>query len=111
MTIMWAIILTGVAFIFINVRQSVVEIALGIASITYGGLLGTFLLGLFFPKVQQKSAIIAFSCGIITMLLIILIPIILKIPPLVHWTWFVAIGTTMTLVAGNLVQKAGSTAQ
>jgi len=108
MTIMWAVILTSVAFIFINVRQSVVEIALGIASITYGGLLGTFLLGLFFPKVNQKSAITAFSCGVITMLLIVLIPIILEIRALVHWTWFVAIGTIMTLLAGNFVQKVGT---
>jgi SSS family solute:Na+ symporter len=109
--VMWAVILTGVAFIFINVRQSVVEIALGIASITYGGLLGTFLLGLFFPKVNQQSAIIAFSCGIITMLIIVLVPIILKISALVHWTWFVAIGTTVTIIVGNVVEKIRRNAQ
>jgi hypothetical protein len=83
----------------------VVEIALGIASITYGGLLGTFLLGLFFPKIQEKSAIIAFSAGIVTMVGIVIIPKLLGIAAFVHWTWFVAIGTCTTLIVGNLWQK------
>jgi len=104
-TIVCAIILTMVAFLFISVQQSVVEIALGIASITYGGLLGTFLLGLFFKKVDQKGAITGFTSGILGMLLIIFIPKLIGIPSLVHWTWFVAIGTTVTIVVGVLSQK------
>jgi SSS family transporter len=105
MTILWAVVLTLVAFIFINIQQSVVEIALGIASITYGGLLGTFLLGLFFPRIKEKSAIIAFSAGIVTMICIVLIPKLLGISAIFHWTWFVAIGTCTTLIIGNLWQK------
>ncbi len=104
-TITAAIILTCVAFLFISVQQSVVEIALGIASITYGGLLGTFLLGLFFPKVDQKGAIIGFSLGIATMLLIILIPKLAGIPAIVHWTWYVLIGSGVTIIAGVIYQK------
>ncbi len=105
LTIVWATILTFVAFLFISIQQSVVEIALGIASITYGGLLGTFLLGLFFPKVDQKSAILGFSLGIASMLLIILIPRMAGIAPIVHWTWFVAIGTTVTIISGVVYQR------
>lgn len=100
LTIVWAIILTIVAFLFIQLQQSVVEIALGIASITYGGLLGTFLLGLFFKKVNQKSAIVGFSLGILTMVLIILIPKLMSSAPLVHWTWYVLIGSTVTILTG-----------
>jgi len=105
LTIFWATILTFVAFLFISIQQSVVEIALGIASITYGGLLGTFLLGLFFPKVDQKSAILGFSLGIASMLLIILIPRMAGIAPIVHWTWYVAIGTTVTIISGVVYQR------
>jgi len=105
LTIFWAVVLTFVAFLFIQLQQSVVEIALGIASITYGGLLGTFLLGLFFDKVNQKSAIIGFSFGILTMVLIIMLPKILGTAPLVHWTWYVAIGSSATIITGNLVQR------
>ncbi len=104
LTVVWAIILTIVAFLFIKLQDSVVEIALGIASITYGGLLGTFLLGLFFDKVNQKSAIIGFSTGILTMVLIIVIPKIIGFPSIVHWTWFVAIGSTVTIFVGNICQ-------
>ena len=104
-TITAAIILTCVAFLFISVQQSVVEIALGIASITYGGLLGTFLLGLFFPKVDQKGAIIGFSLGITTMLLIILIPKLAGIAAIVHWTWYVLIGSGVTIISGVVYQK------
>ena len=101
LTIVCAATLTGVAFLFITVTQSVVEIALGIASITYGGLLGTFLLGLFFKDVDKTSAIAGFTSGIAAMLVIIIVPE----KPLVHWTWFVAIGSTITILVGVAAQK------
>lgn len=45
-TIISAGLLILSALLFINCSKAVVEIALSIASFTYGGLLGTFLLGL-----------------------------------------------------------------
>jgi SSS family transporter len=105
LTISWAVVLTLVAFAFIQVKQSVVEIALGIASITYGGLLGTFLLGRFYPKIKQPAAIAGFTTGIIAMLLIILVPKLGGWPPVFHWTWFVAFGSTVCIITGNLWQK------
>jgi Na+/proline symporter len=102
LTILWAVILTIVAFLFIQVQQSVVEIALGIASITYGGLLGTFLLGRFFKQIKEPGAIAGFTAGIGIMLLIILIPKLLGSTALVHWTWFVAIGSSVCIIVGNL---------
>jgi Na+/proline symporter len=105
LTISWAVILIFVAFVFIQVQQSVVEIALGIASITYGGLLGTFLLGRFFPKIQQPAAIAGFTTGILAMLMIILIPKIAGWNPIFHWTWFVAFGSTVCILVGNLWQR------
>ena len=104
-TVIWAVILSVVALLFIQLQQSVVEIALGIASITYGGLLGTFLLGLFFKNVQQKSAIVGFSLGILSMVLIILIPKLSGSPAIVHWTWYVAIGSSVTILSGIILQK------
>ena len=96
LTIIFAVVLCLAAFAFISLQQSAVELALSIASITYGGLLGTFLLGLFFKKVNQKAAITGFTAGILTMVLII--GSALKI----HWTWFVLIGTFVTILVGNL---------
>jgi len=102
LTIFWAVVLTVVAFLFIKVLQSVVEIALGIASITYGGLLGTFILGTLFKKIKQRDAIIGFTSGILTMLGIILIPMLIGIPPIVHWTWYTLIGCIVTVITANI---------
>ncbi len=103
LTIFWAVVLVLVAFMFIRVLQSVVELALSIASITYGGLLGTFLLGALFKHIDQKAAIWGFTTGIVTMLSVIVIPHICGAAPLVHWTWYTLIGCAATLLVGNLV--------
>jgi len=70
-TLIWAALLTAVAIAFINLKGTVVETALGIASYTYGGLLGTFLLGLFHKKARQRDAIIAFFVALLTMTVLI----------------------------------------
>jgi len=103
LTIFWAVVLTVVAFLFIRVLQSVVEIALSIASITYGGLLGTFLLGALFKKCDEKAAIWGFTAGIIVMISVILIPYFMGAKPIVYWTWYTLIGTLTTLIVGNIV--------
>lgn len=104
-TITAGLILIFVAFFFITISHSVVEVALAIASITYGGLLGVFLLGLFFKKVSEKGALVGFSAGIVAMLSVSLPPIILGQAPYLHWTWFVFLGTLVTLAVGNLFRK------
>lgn len=98
----WAVILMIVAVLFIKIPKAVVEIALSIASITYGGLLGTFLLGVLFKKVDQRSALYGFSAGIVAMLTIILVPLLGHKAPIFYWTWYTLIGCTVTLLVGNL---------
>ncbi len=104
-TIVAGAILTIVALLFITMSHSVVEIALGIASITYGGLLGVFLLGLLSKTVQETSAIIGFVAGLIAMLSVSITPILLGRPPFVHWTWYVLIGSVVTIGVGLISQK------
>jgi SSS family transporter len=104
-TIMWGIVLSLSAFLFIGILQSVVEIALSIASITYGGLLGTFILGAIFKNVRQRAAIIGFASGIFVMLLIILLPIIRGVSAGIHWSWYTFIGSSVTVIVGLLIQK------
>ncbi len=92
---MWTVILIFSAFIFMNSSQSVVVLALTIASFTYGGLLGTFLLGIFFNRIKQSDAIIGFACGIIGMIFIIYYTKI-------AWTWYTIIGVMITITFANL---------
>lgn len=76
-TIGWGFILTGSAFLFTWLqlaegdRPAVVELGLGIASYTYGGLLGIFLLGRIFDKPDKTDAMIGFFTGLISLLFMV----------------------------------------
>ena len=95
-TIMWAALLTFSAFFFISSPRSVVEIALSIASFTYGGLLGAFLIGIFIKKARQEDALAGFCAGIFIMITVISMK-------LVAWTWFTLIGVLTALLIGKIL--------
>lgn len=84
------------ALIFMNSPQTVVELALSIASFTYGGLLGTFMLGLFVKRAKQEDAIAAFTGGIFIMVTVISLK-------LTAWTWYTIIGVTATILLGTFL--------
>jgi Na+/proline symporter len=92
-TVFLAVLLIFSAFIFMNSARAVVEIALSIASFTYGSLLGTFLLGLLFSKVQQTGALIGFFVGITGMIVVVFFTGI-------GWTWYTLIGVSITIMSG-----------
>lgn len=95
-TVMWAILLVFAALFFMNSPRTVVELALSIASFTYGGLLGTFMLGLFVKNAKQEDALAAFTSGIFIMVTVISLD-------LVAWTWYTLIGVIATLSVGSLL--------
>jgi solute:Na+ symporter, SSS family len=95
-TIIWAILLTISAFFFMTSPRSVVEIALSIASFTYGGLLGTFLIGIFIKKAKQEDALAGFVAGIFVMIAIISLK-------LVAWTWYTLAGVLAALLVGKVL--------
>ncbi|UCH66169.1 MAG: sodium:solute symporter [Ignavibacterium sp.] len=100
LTITWAILLIFSAMIFKESSKAVVEIALSIASFTYGGLLGTFLLGLISKKVKQKEALIGFTTGIVVMVFVIFLTDI-------GWTWYTLIGVSATIISSSIITKFG----
>jgi len=58
-TAVWGIIFIGGAMLFKDKNNPVVELGLAIASFTYGGLLGTFLMGVFFKRITENVALIS----------------------------------------------------
>ncbi len=60
-TLGWGVALTGFAMLFESRTNPVVELGLGIASFTYGGLLGVFLLGLASRRARQRDALVAYG--------------------------------------------------
>ena len=97
-TIFWAGMLVISAILFMESSRAVVEIALSIASFTYGGLLGTFLLGILNKKAKQEDALAGFVAGIFIMISVISLK-------LVAWTWYTIIGVIATLLIGSLLNK------
>ncbi len=95
-TIIWTAMLLISAFIFMKSPRSVVVIALSIASFTYGGLLGTFLLGILIKKSKQEDALAGFVAGIFIMITVISLK-------LVAWTWYTLVGVLATIIIGKLM--------
>jgi len=114
-TMIWAVILTGSAFFFAYLqlrggkRPAVVELGLGIASYTYGGLLGAFLLGRLFRKPNTKDAMIGFFVGLVSLLFMVKGPIQNILPGeglAIAWPLYTVVGSTIVITVGNLSQWA-----
>jgi Na+(H+)/acetate symporter ActP len=98
-TVGWAIVLFSLAVLSLHKAGRVVEVGLQIASISYGALLGVFLLGVLSRRANQTGAAIGMLCGFG-------IEVYLwKFTP-VPWTWWVAIGTATTFGVGYVLSFA-----
>lgn len=95
-TLFWGVVLTGGAMIFKDSKNPVVELGLSIASFTYGGLLGTFLLGVFFKRIKQVDAFAGFIAGILAMVGVIYYT-------KTAYTWYTIIGVIITIFVANIV--------
>jgi len=102
-TVFWAAILAGGALSFRSTDTPVVELALSIASVTYGGLLGLFVLGGLSPRVRQRDAILGLAVATAAMLVVVLG----KPGPLAQlaWPWYVPLGLAITLVTGWVASR------
>src|SRR5213596_2327916 len=105
-TLVWTAVLVAGAMAFRNQNTPVVQLALSIASITYGGLLGTYLLGGLWPRARQRDVIVAIIVSVLTMT-----PIVLGVPwrllPGLAWPWYVPLGTGVTVAVGMLSSLMG----
>jgi solute:Na+ symporter, SSS family len=96
-TIFWGVLLG----LFGMIHWGPVLVAgLTIASITYGSLLGTFLLVVWNRRATARGAITGMAAGLIGMTAIhFLTPL--------AWTWYVLAGTIITFAVGSLVSLTG----
>ena len=97
-TLGWGALLAGGAIMFIPLSRqtSAVEVALGVAAVVYGGLLGAFGLGVLAKGTSQLGAIAGIGSGIAA---------VIAMQSLVAWLWYVPIGATITLVVGLVVDR------
>ncbi len=92
-TLLWAVVLFGLAIIALHKAGRVVEVGLQIASVAYGALLGAFLLGVLTRRANQIGAMVGMLCGFA-------IELCLWLRTPVPWTWWVMIGATVTFSVG-----------
>ncbi len=94
-TLCWALILFAIAILSLHKVGRVVEVGLQIASVAYGALLGVFLLGVLTKRANQAGAMVGMLFGLSA-------EVFLWVGTQVPWTWYVAIGTTVTFAVGYL---------
>lgn len=92
-TVLWALVLFGLAILSLHKVGRVVEVGLQIASVAYGALLGVFLLGVLTRRANQRGAMVGMATGFAAELYIWL-------GTRVPWTWYVVIGTAVTFAVG-----------
>ena len=113
LTIVWAAVLVGGAMLLrkTDPQTPVVQMALSVASLTYGGLLGTYVLGGIWKRARERDVIVAIIASLLVMTPIVFARVLLKLLPdpdpgwLVvvsglAWPWYVPLGTALTVVVG-----------
>jgi SSS family transporter len=113
-TLVWGIALTGgallLALLVTRMDTPVVVFALSIASITYGALLGTYILAAKWPRAQGQDIVVAVAITVVIMLVVVfarplaaqgIAPWLAPVGRLA-WPWYVPLGTALTMGVGML---------
>jgi solute:Na+ symporter, SSS family len=93
MTLGWGIVLGSLG---LAPWGPVLVAGLTIASITYGAMLGVFLLGIWNSRANSTGAIAGMLIGLATMVAVNRFTTL-------AWTWYVLVGTVVTFASGSIV--------
>src|ERR1051326_2976357 len=92
----------------------VVVLALSIASVTYGALLGTYILAGRWPRARSRDVLVATAVTVVVMLGVVFAGPLAPLPGLtwlapaarLAWPWYVPLGTLLTLAVGATDRKS-----
>lgn len=91
-TLVWGAVMIGLA-LWAQHWGPVLEAGLAIASVTYGAMLGIFLLGRLTRTASAKGTAVGMAAGLALMLYV-------RFFTQIAWTWYVLIGTVVTFAVG-----------
>jgi len=94
----WTAVLVVAAVMFGYSTGALVEIGLSIASVTYGGMMGIFVMGRLFPGFDDRAALAGMTAGIVVTALV-------AVFTQLFWLWFVALGFAVSFTAGTAVNR------
>jgi len=111
----WGIGLIGGALFFQRYASAndtpVVVLALSVASITYGALLGTYLLAARWPRARGRDVVGAVGVTVLAMLVVVFARSLAATPGLewlqpvgrLAWPWYVPLGTLLAVGSGMVL--------
>ncbi|MBN1496942.1 MAG: sodium:solute symporter [Spirochaetes bacterium] len=94
----WACVMMGIAFLLQNSRSPLVELGLSIASITYGGMLGIFVQGALSDRFSDRAALAGVMASIAAVLAVFLLCDL-------FWPWFVPLGFGVSLLVASVLNR------
>jgi solute:Na+ symporter, SSS family len=98
-TLVWGAVIITIALAAQRLESSALELALTVASVPYGSMLGIFLLGVLTRRANSLGALVGALCALATLGYVIR-------STTIAWTWYVAIGTVVTFGVGLLFSLA-----
>jgi SSS family solute:Na+ symporter len=99
LTLVWGVVQIAVALVVRHQNRSALDQALSVASLINGPVLGVFLVGAFLRRVSEPPALIGMGASIVAMLYI-------SLYTRIAWTWYVFIGSGITLVVAWMASFA-----
>ena len=93
MILVWGAVLVAIALVAQHLHRSVLELALTVASVPYGSMLGIFLLGVLTKRANGRGALTGALVALATMAIVVGCTSL-------AWTWYVALGTVVTFAVG-----------
>jgi SSS family transporter len=90
LTVVVGVIQILVAIAFLPSDESALGLALSVASLVNGPILGVFLVGTFLRRANEKHALVGMSVSIVSMLYVLL-------ATKIAWTWYALLGSAITL--------------
>jgi solute:Na+ symporter, SSS family len=103
LTLLWGLVQIAVALVLRNRNRSALDLALSIASLINGPILGVFLVGVLLRRVSQTPALIG-------MLISMTVMVGVYFYTRIAWTWYVFIGSGITVIAAWLASIAFASA-
>ena len=107
-TLAWGAALILIAFVAQYTRESGLELALTIASVAYGSMLGIFLLGVLTTRANGRGTLAGAVAGLATLIGVVIAGQFHLVS--IAWTWYVALGTLVTFATGWVASRVWKTA-
>jgi solute:Na+ symporter, SSS family len=91
LTLLWGAVQIGVALLMRRQNRSALDLALSVAALINGPVLGVFLVGTFLRRVSEPPALIGMAASIAVMLTV-------YFGTKIAWTWYGVIGSAVTFL-------------